>query len=358
MPSFEILIPLIQGRPRYWQLFFSSPQGIVTFSQGGEPVVRRVGSLRWLLYGVQFFGQTSVASMWFAVKSCLASPHPFPFTCFYKILGFEDKEREKEKSFSVQTHSLIEVCLETGQASKDFLLSLPFTVTPHPEFHPVCSAQRAGGKRWFSQLQTRPFLTSLTHWIRVCSLTPANQIVPLSICNVGLLMPRTKETHCGLSNSVLSSRTGFLQGSCLVTFLCTHLLSMSFSPYFLVSVTHLLNPLCQSEQGVISYLELALQTDWLSAPGRALRITGEFSWWGHWDHLMKPFPQVCVFFAFMKYTWRTMNKIKPGQIDSVLLKWLPSYKVDFFILLASFLSAGVKLSTVGSDFGAEIPSRP
>lgn len=53
-----------------------------------------------------------------------------------------------------------------------------------------------------------------------------------------------------------------------------------------------------------------------------------------------------------------MNKIKPGQIDSVLLKWFPSYKVDFFILLASFLSAGVKLSTVGSDFGAEIPSRP
>ena len=47
----------------------------------------------------------------------------------------------------------------------------------------------------------------------------------------------------------------------------------------------------------------------------------------------------------------------PGPNYSVLLELLPYYKVDFFILLVSFLSAGSRLSSV-SDLGAEIPYTP
>lgn len=50
-----------------------------------------------------------------------------------------------------------------------------------------------------------------------------------------------------------------------------------------------------------------------------------------------------------------MNKTKPRPNDSVLWELLLYYKVDFFILLVSFLSSGIKLSTVVDDFGAEIP---
>lgn len=53
-----------------------------------------------------------------------------------------------------------------------------------------------------------------------------------------------------------------------------------------------------------------------------------------------------------------MNKTKPGPNDSVLLEQIPYYEFDFFILLVSSLSAGIKLSTVADDFGAEIPYPP
>lgn len=74
---------------------------------------------------------------------------------------------------------------------------------------------------------------------------------------------------------------------------------MSFPPYFLVMVRHLLNPLCQSEQGVVSDLELATQTGRRQHHGELSESRGFSLCWGHWDQLMKPFPQVRVFFAFM-----------------------------------------------------------
>lgn len=125
----------------------------------------------------------------------------------------------------------------------------------------------------------------------------------------------TQRLECGISDAENQGNSLWPQQQCPVQ-------QNWFSPGFLSCNFPLLSPALHAffsmlpsdgETFVKSTLSVRARSYFLlgtghakwsaSAPRRALRITGEFSlWWGHWDQLMKPFPQVCVFCAFVKYT--------------------------------------------------------